>query len=223
MTSSAKPVPWISAILLGLMATGIGQDLNQSNFRKGQRLNQRLNLDNPDVQAIQLAVAFVTNERRLKNRRSSLPIRNVLVQAAQMHAEDMVKGSFFSHNNPRDRKKRTPKQRAELSGILNPMIAENIAQNFGLQYKAGTSVRFGGPGELKDQAGNVIPAHSPLSLADTLVEQWMNSRGHRANLLSKDALEIGCGVAFYTNAKFNQTKGVYAVQKFQLFKPSQTR
>ncbi|MEM1295669.1 MAG: CAP domain-containing protein [Verrucomicrobiota bacterium] len=213
----------ILILLFGNLAQAIGQELNHANFRKSPRLNQRLDLNRPDIRSIQLAIAFATNEVRAKNRRSTLRLSDALARAAQMHADDMARGGFFSHNNPKDRSKKTPKQRAALAGILNPMIAENIAQNFGIQYEAGTSVRFGDPGVLIDKRGNPIPPHTPLSLADKLVTQWMNSRGHRQNILSKDALEIGCGVAFYTNPKFNQTKGVYACQNFQLYQPSQSR
>tara|TARA_R110002096_G_scaffold67332_14_gene163451 strand:+ start:7277 stop:7942 length:666 start_codon:yes stop_codon:yes gene_type:complete len=218
----AAQIRTLGIVSVALMLSSNGQELDQSNFRKSPLLNQRINLANPDVASIQLAVALVTNEVRIKNRRKPLLLRAALVRSAQMHADDMAKGGFFSHNNPKDRSKKTPKQRAALAGIANPLIAENIAQNFGIQYVAGTSVSFGGPGVLIDKGGNPIPAHTPLSLADTLVEQWMNSRGHRQNILSKDALEIGCGVGFYTNAKFNQSSGVYAVQNFQLFQPSQT-
>jgi hypothetical protein len=49
----------------------------------------------------------------------------------------------------------------------------------------------------------------------------MNSPGHRKNILSKDALQLGCGAAFFLTTEFNDMPTFYIVQNFQCFEPVQ--
>jgi uncharacterized protein YkwD len=56
-------------------------------------------------------------------------------------------------------------------------------------------------------------------LGDALLRDWMNSREHKKNILSRDARQLGCGVAFYTNAEFNDMPSCMAVQDFQWYNP----
>ncbi len=179
-----------------------GQD-QQKNFRQDPALNRAINPQQPDFDSIHQAIALVTNETRIKNGLAPLPISPQLTAAAKMHADDMVSGDFFDHQNIRTEAKQSPEQRAAMHGIANPSIAENIAQNFAVQYAAGTLI----------SSNTVIPPHTPLTLADALVTQWMNSQGHRQNILSDQAKAIGCGVQVRPAQPF---PGIYAVQKYQL-------
>ena len=101
-----------------------------------------------------------------------------------------------------------------------PKIAENIATNFGITYRAGTSVyprdRVNGTFSYTP-SGAIIPNHTYLSLADALVTQWMNSPGHRANILSTNAFQLGCGLYFYHDSSFYNMMKIKATQNFQWF------
>lgn len=106
------------------------------------------------------------------------------------------------------------KQRIELTGYKSQNIAENIAESSAIQYQAGTSVEFGTPGSGQVKFnGAVVPPHTPKTLAKDLLDMWMNSPGHRRNILSSKT-EIGCGVAFYQDGSLNNAMLVKACQVF---------
>jgi uncharacterized protein YkwD len=196
---------------------------NMNNFRQLRDLNQPLNLNNPDLKSITIALVYVVNEKRAENNLSSLKESKILNNSATMHSQDMMEGNFFEHYNPLDKKKETPNQRVKLFGGLNPAIAENIATGFAIQYKANTPYLVNEAGDIiDDRTKQVILVHTPLSLADALVENWMNSPGHRKNILNPNALEIGHGLVFVPQ-KNNQTiPKVLVTQNFQLFNALQT-
>lgn len=52
------------------------------------------------------------------------------------------------------------------------------------------------------------------STAKAVMKQWMNSPGHRANILSPNATEIGIGYYFQANDSGNQPWGHYWTQNF---------
>jgi uncharacterized protein YkwD len=45
----------------------------------------------------------------------------------------------------------------------------------------------------------------------------MHSPEHKKNILSQDALELGCGTCFFTDAKFNDMPTFMATQNFQWY------
>jgi uncharacterized protein YkwD len=164
---------------------------------------------------------YLTNEIRQKKGLSVLEYNPLLEESATIHSESMVKHHYFSHENHKSRSLRTPDDRAKSVGITNPHMAENIIEGFVLEYKAGISVYPGGPGifRLKPE-DDPIEAHTYLSLGEVLLDDWMNSPNHRHNILVPQALELGCGTAFYSNKDFNYMPTVIATQNFQLYEPS---
>lgn len=106
-----------------------------------------------------------------------------------------------------------------LAGITNPYAAENIATPFAILYEEGEVIY---PLDDKDNYfsytpnGRAIPNHTYISLAEYVVDLWMNSEGHRKNILNPDALQLGCGTFFYRERGANIPKFM-AVQNFQLY------
>ena len=194
-------------------------ELNLKNFRKEPLFNERINFDSIDFTRLHAAIFFITNEERAKKKLSFLEYVPELERAAEMHSRDMYEKKFFSHHNPSVRKKKTPNDRAVLVGILNPYIAENIATSHGLEYKSGEKVFVRGNGQFSYKIdGELIQPHTYMSLAATIVDSWMNSKGHRKNILSNDALQLGCGTYFYRDKRFNNMPTFNATQNFQLYK-----
>ncbi len=202
-------------VLIAAIAALVGAADDPVHFRTNPTLNVPIDLRSPDLASIRLALALVTNETRRSNGLRELTISPNLINASQMHAEDMVAGAFFSHQNSRDRNKRDPQSRARMHGVTNPNIAENINQGFSIRYEPGSSVRPLGGGQFADPRGQRITPHTPLSLADSLIATWMKSAGHRANILHPSASSIGCGISCYRNEDFYQMPSVYAVQMFE--------
>jgi uncharacterized protein YkwD len=193
-------------------------ELTLRNFRKEPLFHEEIDFENIDYPRLHAAIFFVTNEERAKKKLSFLEYAPELEKTAIMHSRDMNRDTFFSHYNPVDKKKKTPNDRAAIAGILNPFLAENIATCHGLKYKSGTNVYIRGDGLFSYKMdGELIPSHTYLSLAEAVVDDWMNSKGHRKNILMDSALQLGCGSDFYRDRHFNNMPSFKVTQNFQLY------
>ena len=182
------------------------QSLNDDNFRDFKLFNKPINLKRVDYKLLNAAVFFVSNEARLEKGLKFLEYQPNLEVMAWNHSKSMGERSFFDHENKKDKKRRKPKDRARLAGIANPAVAENISSIGG--YKFG----------------------SYLELADYLVDGWIDSPPHRKTLYSANAVQLGCGVYYYTGLWMKnrqirkQGDGFWlATQNFQMYDRIQTK
>ncbi len=200
----------------------IYKQYSTTNWRNNPDFEQMIDFDDINYSLLNAAIFFRTNEMRMKNGVKSIKYHITLEKSATIHSNDMVSDNFFSHTNANNISRRTPNDRGVLAGIVNPYLAENIASSFGIQYKSGSKIYIvdaqKGLFKYTDKE-TVIPNHTYLSFAVAVVEQWMNSEGHRANILDKDAIELGCGTTFYRDTNFNNIAKFMAVQNFQFFEP----
>jgi uncharacterized protein YkwD len=197
--------------------------LTVDHFRNDISFNQQIDFVHPDYARLNAAIFFVTNEQRLQYRLNLLAYSAQLEETASMHSKDMYDGNFFGHTNPGDRKKRTPNDRARIAGILNPYLAENIATAFGLEYEQDRDVVAKGPGKFSyPNKEELIPPRTYLSVADALLKSWMNSEGHRRNILSDKALQLGCGTYMFHDKNFNLMPTFIATQNFQEYEEIRT-
>jgi uncharacterized protein YkwD len=117
------------------------------------------------VQFQQIALDLA-NRDRVQNGLSPLQADTLLTQAAQLHAEDMLRRNYFSHHSPEGK---SPSDRfADVGGRQG--AAENIVM---IQGSSGLE---------------------PDRLV-YFEEQWMKSTGHRENLLNSKYARFGYGVA----------------------------
>jgi uncharacterized protein YkwD len=189
-----------------------------SNFRTDKRYSEMLDLEQPDLPRLQAVLFFLTNEVRVKYKLPPLEYSRELEETAHMHAEDMVKQHFFSHMNAKTSGKYSPNDRAKLNKISNPFLAENIIEGYGLQYTSKKTVYLRGKGNFSYKPdGVLLNPHTYLSLGETLITGWMNSKDHRKNILSPEALQLGCGIYFYNDPEFNDMPSCKAVQDFQWY------
>jgi uncharacterized protein YkwD len=188
------------------------------NFRTDQRYSEILDPGHPDLQRLQAVLFFLTNEVRVKYKLQPLAYSKELEATAHMHAEDMVRQHFFSHMNNKTAGKYSPNDRAKLNNISNPFLAENIIEGYGLQYTSKKTVYLRGKGNFSYKPdGELLKPHTYLSLGEALITGWMNSKEHRKNILSGDALQLGCGIYFYNDPEFNDMPSCKAVQDFQWY------
>lgn len=198
---------------------------NTDNYKNNKKLYIEIDFSHIDYVLFNAAIFFRTNEVRMQNQMSPLSFFKNLESSANLHANDMVKGVFFSHTNNLDPTKNSPSDRGKLCGIINPYYAENIATSFGIKYTSNASVYTidAKKGLFSYQYnGDTIKNHSYLSLAFALVDQWMNSPGHRANILNNKALQLGCGSLFYRDKGFDNMGMFMFVQNFQLYEIAKT-
>jgi uncharacterized protein YkwD len=194
------------------------QGISLKTFRNEKSFNDTLDFYHIDLPRLNALLFYMTNEIRTKHKLPALEYAKELEDAASMHSRDMVMHDFFSHNDPVDSVKKTPNNRATLMGVKNPYIAENIAEDFGLQYLSGSNVYVLGKGKFSDEPeGTLIPPKTYLMLAGSILERWMNSPEHRKNILSPDALQLGCGTTFFIDDQFNDMPTFMATQNFQWY------
>lgn len=162
------------------------EKIDHTNFRLDERVKQIYDQSNPDIPLMNAIIFFLTNEIRAENNLKVLKYHKSCEIAAYNHSLKMVEQDFFSHFNTKDETRKTTNNRANLAGIDNPYIAENIAY--------------------------IYPNNSNtyLETAEEFIETWMNSKGHKDNILSEKALQLGCGI--YTGED-----KAYATQVFQWF------
>ena len=121
-------------------------------------------------------VTDLTNHERNNLSLTSLRRSAVLDKAAQLKADDMAAGSYFSHTSPAGV---TPWYWFEQAGYLFTYAGENLAVHF--------------------------------SDSDEVVEAWMKSPTHRANIVNDNYTEIGIGTA---RGVYEGYETVFVVQLF---------
>ncbi len=119
--------------------------------------------------AVEGRIYQLTNEVRRKHHLSPLDKDNALVVTARGHSDDMLKRNYFSHVNPDGK---TVKDRVVPATSRTTVRAgENIWSGSGYDYS------------------------DYKLMARMIVDSWMSSPGHRANLLNPTYTHLGVGVA----------------------------
>ncbi len=197
---------------------GYYQKYNLENFRAYKAFHDTIDVNNFDYRLANAAVFYITNEIRSKKRLSAISYNEKLEVAAYFHSKDMAEKKYFNHINPKNKKRKTPNDRATLAGVDNPFAAENITEGFILDYEPGKNVYLKGKGKFSYKPnGELIPTLTYIELAEVLLDAWMHSPPHKKNIVSKENLELGCGVAIYFDTKFNDMPMVKATQLFQQY------
>ena len=211
--------PTLSAQSASGTSAWVPEDYERYSYEEFVELpevNEEIDFDRLDYPLLHAAVLYLTNVEREK--RGFQPLRHhpLLEAAAQGHSEDMRDQGFFSHASPVDGK-RTVADRYRVVGLPRTATGENIAISFGIQYQAGRGVfspaQNGGYFSYEYQ-GEPIPPHTYLSAAQAVVEQWMDSPGHRANILRSHFRSLGVGAAHYQDPSFHGIDKFYFTQNF---------
>ena len=142
-----------------------------------------------DPSRVELLVVQYTNEERTKHGLRPLANDEKLASIARHHSVDMGNRDYYDHVTPEglDTLDRIG-YHCQMNNAMG--VAENIAL-VGLHVQMGTG-----------------SWHSEESLAKDLVDSWMESPGHRENILEKNFYRIGVGVSI------TGINGVYATQDF---------
>ncbi len=118
------------------------------------------------MNALEKAIIALTNNERSRRGLSPCIMDEQLADVARMHSADMLKRDFFTHDNP-----------------------DGLGPND--RVKKGYPTLLGGVGE------NIafLENYPDGELAKRFVTNWMNSPGHRANILKADYKSMGLGIA----------------------------
>ncbi len=115
------------------------------------------------------AVISLVNQERAKENLPPMRYNSFLEKSAQAHADDMKARNYFEHNTPEGT---TAEDRIDRDGYLQPFKDCLCSKS----YIVGENIAKG------------------QSSAAEVVETWMNSPDHRANIMNPDFNEIGIGI-----------------------------
>ena len=192
------------------------EDYDTDNFQENEIFHERLDLDNIDYPRLNAAIFYHTNQAREDEGLDPLEYNENLELASFNHSLKMEEDDFVGHTNTQDSRRRTPSDRAELAGIDNPMIAENVARTPALDVLDEEQVQSGERMtqiQLTQDELEEAEKHTYDSFAEEVVESWMHSEGHRENILDEEALELGAG----TYVSDGSIPSILSTQKFQLY------
>jgi uncharacterized protein YkwD len=170
----------------------------------------------------EVAARAIFNESNRQRVAAGLPALGPLPAAqkiAQWQAQFMAQTGSISHVNTLDPSRRNIDDRARAAGIAYRFLAENVAMNFAIDYQSGRPImtRRGPAGEWVfsySPNGPPLPFHTYAGLARVVVTQWLNSAGHRRNLLSRDAQYLGCAAAPGLRDLSHGLGNIYCAQVF---------
>jgi uncharacterized protein YkwD len=123
--------------------------------------------ENATNRALVRATLCVLNAKRAGHDLGALRLNRRLSTAARRHSRAMVRERFFSHDSPNGA---SFVDRIRATGYLEGAQGWSLGEN--IAYGSGSR-------------------STPRSIA----RAWMNSPGHRANILSESFREIGIGIA----------------------------
>ncbi len=148
-------------------------------------------LDRPRVERL---VHQYVNQERASRGLDELEYNGELVLVAREHGRDMYERDYFAHVSPSGE---TVRDRYDEAGIRCSTSGENIAQTWAFA-------------NVRTDAGIEV-YETEEALARAIVGQWMNSSGHRENVLRESFSEQGIGIVL---VDVDGRVKVYAVQNF---------
>jgi uncharacterized protein YkwD len=160
-----SPKPAVALALLLTLLLGLPPAWAQLRVRQ----NPRGKAHPFYLKEVERRIYQLTNEARRKSHLSPLDKDDTLVATARTHSNDMLTRDFFNHVNPDGK---APQDR------IVPAYSRTLA-------RTGENI-WGGHGY--DYSDSKL-------LARVIVDSWMTSPGHRANLLNPNYTHLGVGVS----------------------------
>lgn len=154
-----------------------------------------IRLENFDPARLGVAIFNATNEERRLHRLPPFAHLKRLDDAADIQASDNALKGAASHGNFITAWA-TPFDRVISVGLNAGSVAENAAllPLLNLDPSHGYYERPTPEGKaiVDSQSGTVVTPHTYASFADAIVRAWMNSPGHRANIMNPRFRFLGC-------------------------------
>lgn len=120
-----------------------------------------------NLDAARVATLCLVNNERARVRLPALRENGALAGIARGHSLDMVARQYFEHTSPTG------------STLLSRLLGSGYART-GVAWMAGENIGW---------------ASGLLSTPAAIVTAWMNSPGHRANILRAEFRDVGTGIA----------------------------
>ncbi len=133
--------------------------------------------------ALNAAFLVEVNYQRCRAGLRPLATDNQILSAAKKHAQWMSRARKMSHQSTAPGQ-RTIADRLRRSGVSFRIGAENIAQVPLFQFQSRMFMTRDAQACVFTIDGQRVPPHTYQSLARYVVDMWMNSPGHRKNILN---------------------------------------
>ena len=194
------------------------------SFAKLPAANEEIDIAAIDYDLLNASIFYATNKQRKKFNKPVFTFYPLLRDAAVVQTSQMVKFNFFDHVNEKNAKLKTLKDRLESVGGSGSYVAagENISEYFLMDYQPKEYFRVEKVGNrnvyYNSKTNKQIKPHTYRTFGESIVEDWMTSPGHRANILDDRFTHLGCGTLYST--KPNEFPKAKATQVFGKLRPS---
>lgn len=156
------------------------------NARPARAFAMQIPAGKLDPAILDRAILYHSNRARCRAGLRPLGADPALRAVATEHSRDMVRLGFFDHTSPVPGKT-TIGDRLRLRGVPYRSAAENLATAKRLQIESGQPVYPLGQARCAYSLtpnGRRLPVRTYDSIAETLVTSWIESPGHRRNLMN---------------------------------------
>jgi uncharacterized protein YkwD len=165
-----KSLGWVALVGLGIGLVGAAWTPAWSQLRTTGAKRAVGPVCQPrHLKDLEVRIWRLTNEERRKKGLAPLTQDNDLAKAARKHSDDMLQRKFFSHVNPDGK---SPQDR------IAPVVSQVAA-------RTGENIWSGSGQDCSDAK----------VMARMIVDSWMTSPGHRANILNPNYTHLGVGVS----------------------------
>jgi uncharacterized protein YkwD len=189
-------------------------DLN--TFFTIDAMKEQIPRNDINLHLLNAAIFYCTNLERAKLNISICRFHEKLLETAMLHSLQMKIYNFFNHQNAFNTRYKTLIERINsvkdnsFQGFI--CYGENIAdypiikanEKFTIENRNGIQHFF-------SRNGKEILHYSYYEFAKIVVEGWMNSPGHRKNILNPNFTYLGCGCA-----KYEKQSNGYSMLYFKL-------
>jgi uncharacterized protein YkwD len=179
----------VAAVLFVMLWTGVASAASPQRASTSSASCQDTQLIPTEANSarIEAATLCLVNVRRARHGARALRPNDDLARSAAKHSEDMVAANYFDHVSPTGE---TTLARIKASSYLPRRAAYVVGENIAL-------------------------ATGQLSTPALIVESWMKSPGHRANILDSDFRDSGIGVVAHAPLMFSHGQaGATYTQQF---------
>ena len=175
-----------------------------SNFFAIKMLKNQITKDTLDVDLLNSAIFYCTNQERIRFNISACEFHPVLRDSSIIHSAQMKMHDFFNHENHFNPQYKTLRDR--VNSIMTEKnsgfscIGENISDYPILKTEGNKFVvksLFNNQRYYSIDGLREIHPFTYEELAREVVNGWMNSQGHRQNILNPQFKFLGCGAVMY--------------------------
>jgi uncharacterized protein YkwD len=185
-------------------------------------IDRTMSWDTFDDSAMAAAIFAETN--RVREAHGLKPLRAYprLQGAAELQSFTIALTGVASHGNPFAGRAR-PFDRVVAQGLRPDLVLENVASSLARVPPSGGAVRIkvlddGTRIRRDDLTGEELPWRSYREVAVRIVQQWMDSPGHRVNILNEEVDRLACGAALSRSPLGGEI--IHSVQVFMSRAPS---